>query len=68
MDGLVESDRDRKDERGGRREGLLSRESGSLGAAFSATLPSSSNDLTLCQKGRNVCKSHGSKGIHLENY
>lgn len=52
----------------GRGEGLLSRESGSLGAAFSATLPSSSNDRTLCQKGWNVCKNRGSKGIHLENY
>lgn len=61
-----ESDRDRKDESVGRRGGLLSRVSGSLGAAFSATLPSSSNDRALRQKRRNVCKSHGSEGIHLE--
>lgn len=52
----------------GRKGGLLSRVSGSLGAAFSATLPSSSNNLTLHLKRRNVCKSHGSKGIHLEKY
>lgn len=68
MDGLGESDRDGKDESEGRREDLLSRENGSLGDFISATLPSSSNDLTLCQKERDVCKNHGSKGIHLENY
>lgn len=32
--------------------------SGSLGAAFSATLPWSRNGPTLCQRRRNVCKSH----------
>lgn len=47
-----------------RREGggLLSAVSGSLGAAFSAMLPSRSNDIRLCQRRRNVCKSRGSRG------
>lgn len=62
MNGQGQSNRDM-----GGREGLLSREKGSLGAPVSATLPSVSNDTALCQEGRNVCKSHGSGGIHLEN-
>lgn len=47
-----------------RREGvgLLSAVSGSLGAVFSATLPSRSNDIRLCQGRRDVCKSRGSRG------
>lgn len=44
------------------RRGLLSAVSGSLGAAFSATLPSRSNDIRLCQRRRNACKSRGSRG------
>lgn len=46
--------------------GLLSKKSGGLGAAFSATLPSSSNDLML---GGGMCaEAMRAKGIHLENY
>ena len=47
MNGLGKSDRDRKGESWGSREGQLSRETGSLGSAFSATQPSSSNGLML---------------------
>lgn len=52
--GGAERVRESKDKR--EREGLLSKHSVSLEAAFSATLPSCSNDLKLCQMGQNVCR------------